>query len=393
MKSWISCKDEAERIYSKRVRDEDENDSEKFPICISLGVIKAGELLADRTIWRELEGSISDIDGVMIQTITRETRKYGTQTLPKYLEFENWNALLAFIGKEDEYQDYLKLETYILGRIPNLKAWVRSHWEEVLEYRQDWDSILEVVQYFLNNDTTNLDVHLREIPISVHTKFIESHSKVLKKILDHILPPELIDWEESGFSLRYRLKPQEETIRFRILDEEIRREVFLGWEDIGIRLSDFSKKFPHGIVKNVFIIENLTSFLSFPSKEESIAIFGKGFQVAMLRDVDWLQEKNIYYWGDMDIQGFQILSMFRSYFSHTKSLLMDQSTWEKHRDYIVEGSSSPNITDTFLTKEEKDFCKNLKINNGNSSSNAQKFLRLEQEKIPISYVAQRIKDY
>ncbi|MCC5813112.1 MAG: DUF2220 domain-containing protein, partial [Leptospira sp.] len=221
----------------------------------------------------------------------------------------------------------------------------------------------------------------------------ESNSKILKKILDHILPPNRIDWDESNFSLRYRLKRQEETIRFRILDEDLSQEAFMGWNDISLLLSDFSNKVPVDKVQNVFVIENLTSFLSFPSMPNSIAVFGKGFQVNLLRETRWLLEKEVYYWGDMDIQGFQILSMFRSYFPHTKSLLMDRNTWNNHKESIVEGNASPNLDLEFLTKDEKDFCKSLSVINDSLNSYSQNFLRLEQEKIPISYVAFRIKEY
>ncbi|MCC5814825.1 MAG: hypothetical protein JJT78_08720, partial [Leptospira sp.] len=169
MKKWEACRAEAERIYRSRIRDREDVDSANFPIQISLGSIRTEELLADRSIWREWEESISGSEGVHIQTVTRETRKYGTQTLPKYLVLDNWTALLSFIGKEDEYREFRELEMFTHSRIPDLKDWVRSHWEDVLEYKQDWSSIVVVVLYFIENDNSKAELHLREIPISVHT--------------------------------------------------------------------------------------------------------------------------------------------------------------------------------------------------------------------------------
>ena len=83
----------------------------------------------------------------------------------------------------------------------------------------------------------------------------------------------------------------------------------------------------------------------------------------------------ILYWGDIDVQGFEILSQFRSYFPQTKSILMDNGTFEKHFENDI-GTATYVTAQLNLTESEKDLYQILKTNNW----------RLEQEKIPFDYV-------
>jgi len=54
--------------------------------------------------------------------------------------------------------------------------------------------------------------------------------------------------------------------------------------------------------------EILIHFLTLPERKKAVAIFGKGFQLNLLKDARWLAEKQILCWGDIDCHGFQILS-------------------------------------------------------------------------------------
>jgi hypothetical protein len=48
--------------------------------------------------------------------------------------------------------------------------------------------------------------------------------------------------------------------------------------------------------------------------------------------VPWLQQVDVYYWGDIDTHGFAILDRFRTRLPRTRSLLMDTGTLLAHRD-------------------------------------------------------------
>jgi len=83
----------------------------------------------------------------------------------------------------------------------------------------------------------------------------------------------------------------------------------------------------------------------------------------------------ILYWGDIDVQGFEILSRLREHFIHVKSILMDKVTFETF--FENDNGTPTNIsTKLNLTDREQELYDILKANNW----------RLEQEKVPFDYV-------
>jgi hypothetical protein len=105
----------------------------------------------------------------------------------------------------------------------------------------------------------------------------------------------------------------------------------------------------------------------------AIAIFGKGFNLSLLKNVHWLGEKEIFYWGDLDVHGLQILSQLRGYFPRTISILMDMKTFSDFETSAVDGPSPGAMLPQNLTQDEMQVYQFLAARR---TSN-----RLEQEKI------------
>jgi len=123
------------------------------------------------------------------------------------------------------------------------------------------------------------------------------------------------------------------------------------------------------------------SVLTFPVISEWIIIFGCGFGVENLKNAKWLKSTELYYRGDLDAQGFEILSQFRGYFPNAKSILMDKITFDQHFEND-KGTPSRNSTKLNLTVGEIEMYELIKENNW----------RLEQEKISLKYVNDTIKN-
>jgi hypothetical protein len=201
-----------------------------------------------------------------------------------------------------------------------------------------------------------------------------------------ILIVDYINKEENSFEKRFNLKYREELIRIRVLDELIAKQLFYGINDLSIPQSQFlSLNFP---CKRVYVFENHTNFsniinfLTLPYLTDSIAIFGKGFQIGLLKDAQWLSNKQIIYWGDIDAHGFQILSQIREYFPQTKSCMMDFETFNRYNDLTITGiDTTVKKLDNLTIDEQKLFTFLLELKEKN---------RLEQEKIPHSYVIKKI---
>jgi hypothetical protein len=302
-----------------------------------------------------------------------KTKYLGTQDLPTSIFFDTEKDFLQFLGKEKEVALFRESFTKITETYPQLKEWIFRNPTKVIENQTEWENILKVCEYFKQSPKPNL--HIRELPIKVHTKFVERNQSVIKELLD-ILISEHINIDEKLFEKRFNLKHAEPQIRFKVLDKEISQKYFSGIDDLAIPVSQF--EILNLSVEKVIVLENKTTFytaLTLPKMNKTIALFGSGFSVYNLKNVHWFENKELLYWGDIDAQGFQILSQFRSYFPQAKSILMDIQTFEKffENDY---GTSTNIFSQLNLTEEEQQLYDILRTNNW----------RLEQEKIPFDYV-------
>ncbi len=302
-----------------------------------------------------------------------KTKYLGTQDLPISIYFATKDDYLKFLGKEKEVKILIESIIKITEVFPQLKEWIIKNPRKVIQNHIEWESILNVCRYFKQNPKPNL--YIRELPIKVHTKFIERNQNVIKDLLD-ILISEHSNKNEKQFEKRFNLKYAEPQIRFKVLDKEISQRYFSGLEDIAIPVSQFETlDLP---IERVIVFENKTTFyaaLTLPKMNNTIALFGSGFSVSNLKNASWFANKDLLYWGDIDVQGFEILSQFRGYFPQTKSILMDEQTFEK---FFENDKGKPtNISIKLnLTGEEQQLYDILKTNNW----------RLEQEKIPFIYV-------
>jgi hypothetical protein len=314
--------------------------------------------------------------GYTLEFQTVKTKYLGTQGLPVSIYFDSEKDFLRFLGKEKEVESFKASAVKIILAFPELKEWIIKNPMKVISNEMEWDSILKVCQYFIRNPKPNL--YIRELPINVHTKFIERNKTVIRELLDILLPDD-INGEHKEFEKRFYLKFSEPLIRFKILDKEISRQYFSGLDDISIPISQFETL--HLPIKRVLVVENKTTLyttLTLPKMDKTIAIFGSGYSVFNLKNTQWFSNVELFYWGDIDVQGFEILSQFRSYFPHAKSMLMDKTTFDT---FFENDQGTPTNVSVMLnlTEEEQELYALLKINNW----------RLEQEKIPLYWVCER----
>lgn len=79
---------------------------------------------------------------------------------------------------------------------------------------------------------------------------------------------------------------------------------------------------------HILLIENDRCLHLLPTMPDTIAILGSGLDLAWLR-ADWLHERNLGYWGDMDTWGLRMLASARTIQSNLTPLLMDQNLFER----------------------------------------------------------------
>ncbi len=222
------------------------------------------------------------------------TRAQGRQSVPVKIFFETRLDFLKFLKKETEFDRVVKAVALIRKKLPELNPWIHQNPVKVIRSLNDWSDLITVCDYFIRHPKPNL--YIRELPIDVHTKFIETHVGILKSMLDCLLPDTHINLEETKFEKRYGLKVKPSLIRFRILDPLVGKTIFhTGMADISLPVSQLND-IPIPCTK-VFIVENEMNFLVFPNHADSIVIWGRGFAVENLRHLTWLKDKNIIYYS------------------------------------------------------------------------------------------------
>ena len=322
--------------------------------------------------------------GFTIKYKTVNTKRDSTQDVIDEISFQSEADFLKFIRKESEAEAFKKNAEKILIQFPELNEWIKKYPLKVVQYNESWQHILNVCDYFKQNPKPNL--YIRELPVRINTKFIENNKGILFELLNAVLPIESINQDFSAvknFEKRFGLKFNQNQIRIRILDKGISEKNLSGLTDVVITEEEFCNlKIP---CEKVFILENKTNFsnlmnfLTLPQMESTIGIFGSGFKISHLKNAVWLSDKEIFYWGDIDTHGLQILSQIRGYFPNTKSIMMDFETLDAFKDDWCKGESIVVNTLSNLTKEEQELFAFVKADNINT-------IRLEQEKISHKYV-------
>ena len=314
--------------------------------------------------------------GYTIEYQTVKTKKHGLQDIPTSISFFTEYDYLKFIGKEQITAHFRADIGKGLSELPELKDWISKYPNKVLDNHNVWDDILVVCKYF--KTTPKPQLYIRELPIQVHTKFIERNKGIIKELLDIIIS-EQVNTEATRFEPHFNLKYDEPIVRFRVLDKTISEKFFSGTNDIYLPISQFKSI---GIsVHTVYIVENKMNMLTFPLKSDSIVLWGHGFGVDILKNVEWLRSKRIFYWGDLDAHGFLILSELRKHFPQVESFLMDRETFDAFFEND-KGVETNVVGDLYLTSKERELFEYLKAFN----------FRLEQEKIPFEYAKVKIPD-
>ncbi len=369
-----------------------------FPLVIRFRKPGAGELLEK---FGEVKDWLSELrshskeqrgHGYTLTLKPLSHRKLGEQLVPDHICFDSPEDLCRFIGKDKELLQWRKLRVEIEKTHPALAPWIERTPLAILDYKEDWERIFLVISFFQKNLQYGRYLRQLEIP-GIDTKFIERHKPLLWELLKIIIPQsantagmakdQIVEkFSGSGFEQRYGLKYDEPAVRFRLLDPALNDG--LGLKDMTVPVSDFKKA--KIACSRVFVTENKINGLSFPICPKSIVVFGLGYGLGMLSDVDWLKEREIIYWGDIDTHGFAILSQIRSFLPQARSFLMDSDTFLRFRQLCVEEPEESRFTGKLsnLTQDESKFFDNLR--EGRLGFRP----RLEQERIPFGYICEKL---
>ncbi|MEJ7590740.1 MAG: Wadjet anti-phage system protein JetD domain-containing protein [Planctomycetaceae bacterium] len=317
--------------------------------------------------------------GYVIEWQERNSRHHGRNLFPDRVVFESQPDFLRLIGKQREFAEFASAVERIRSQLPELESWLLANRALLLRHLNVVDGLLDVVAYFRQHPRPN--VFAREIPLTVDTKFIEQNSGILEQWLDRVLPPETIRADERHFERRFGLRYAEPLLLLRFLDPALQRSVGSPWPECSVWLHALADSPIEATT--VFIVENKVNLLTFPTVPSAIAMGGLGNGIIDLTYVKWLSNRSLWYWGDLDVEGFEILSRLRIRFPQTRSFLMDDTTLLRWKDSLaISGTDRRRDVPALLTEPETtafSFC-----NTHN--------MRIEQERIPQAAVAEAVSE-
>jgi len=355
-----------------------------FPYSIKLKRLKQSDIIKGYNL---LLKSVDELKSLGLHLNYQEFnfKMIGVQKLPVEIVIETRDELLNFIAKKREFESFVKNYEIITLKFPSLRNLFLSKPKLVIDNLGNWDRLLRVCTFFILNPKPK--IYIRELYIKgVDTKFIEKNRSILDMLLSSLLDKDsfdetILNLGNDGFEKKYHLKYPLPTVRFRILDNKLK---IANLSDISLPINEFEKL--NLACKNIFIVENKITTLSFMDIDDSIVIFGSGYSVGTLKNVEWFKNKNIYYWGDIDKDGFAILSQARGYFKQIKSILMNEEVINLFKKFSVEDLKNQNSfkrLDNLTVDEQKVY---QKIEDNFYGDN----FRLEQERVAFDYVKENI---
>lgn len=355
-----------------------------FPYRLTLKAPSSGELSDHFEEVRTWIAKLSAIKGLRIEWRELNHRILGKQTIPQAVWLDSLKDTLTLISKQKEANWFTEMAIDTGNRHPELVAWLDKRPLLALSLHQEWSHLLDIVSWIKLHPRPG--IYLRQIDIAgVHSKFIESHRRVLSELFDLVLPQYAIDQEYTGikqFSARYGFLDKPQHIRFRSLDNTLNLIAVTTLADLSLDSHNFAKL--NLSPARVFITENETNFLAFPQVANALLIFGAGYGWDALAHADWLQHCEIYYWGDIDTHGFAILNQLRHRFAHVRSFLMDQHTLLAHQNLWGREEQQVSHALPLLSEEEAQLFKCLQ------EHSLQDHLRLEQEHIRFSVLQEAL---
>jgi hypothetical protein len=351
-----------------------------FPRRLPLKKPTSAQMLDDFNRVRDWISELRALPNYRVEMRELRHRVLGANEVPAAVWVETLDNALAVVGKTREAKRFARLVETTRQRQPALLEWLARNPLKALALADDWDRLLDVVDWIRQHPRPG--IYLRQIDIpGVHSKFIEAYRGVLLQWLDLLLPPEAINHSVSGvsgFTSRYGFRVKPQRIRLRALDPAHALLPGAGDADITLDAESFAALSP--AVARIFITENEINYLAFPSVPDSLLIFGAGYGFEALAQAKWLARCQVFYWGDIDTHGFAILDQLRACLPHAHSLLMDRATLLAFESQWGKEEKQTDRELSRLNTEERALYDDLRENKLGQN------LRLEQERIGFAWV-------
>jgi hypothetical protein len=352
------------------------------PPSASAVTARAGDVAAWLTRWRQWAAQHPD---VTLRTRTIRT-KFGAQPIHTHLDIPD-TAVLAGLnpGTASHWQRARARWDQLRPHQPGQK--VRPLLARIVDLdNYDFTTLLSATAWFRAHPRSGLTV--RSVPIpGMHTKWLARHRGMVLACLGASTDSSQFT-ETTGDSdpvdiptgdldaLGLRPLPREMSV---VLADPVLRAAVGGLRQISAPVDELARLQIHPDA--VLIVENKEPALAWSDTAGLVVIHSLGNHLDVLSGLPWIRQDRCWYWGDLDRHGFTILSRARTMVPQLASLLMAPGDIETYRSLGVEEDLDRyDQPDSTLSLAEASALAALQLTNG-------KFLRTEQERIPISDAA------
>jgi hypothetical protein len=345
-----------------------------FPVAIPYKrPRRAGDPAALVSLKTFLRGQSKAENGFGPTVVLEETRtaRFGMGILAGDIFFESLDDLTRYIGKKAEADRILTHAKIVTEAFPEARPWTVRHIGKLAEKDPPaWDGIVKAVAFFRENPKPW--VYPREIQLGQHTKFLEeNYSSVIGLLLQ--VAPNALNTAATTWQDRLGLRSSSQMIEGRFLDAGLAPELP---QHMLVPVQDWNRCAFAGPTW-VLITENRTTFLTLPPIPGCLALLGKGYAVTRLAQIEKLASAPVFYWGDIDQHGFEILASLRHVLPRIRSCLMDEETLAQCSGLTgeenVQGTLPAEFVAANLTPAELGLWKICAV----------RHIRLEQENVPL----------
>jgi len=258
-----------------------------------------------------------------------QSRKLGKQRWPVDIIIATEEDLVFILKKQEEVSRFRQqLETLVAWN-DKISGWLEAQPNRVLQYHPHWKDICAVLDFLMQQDCTAF--YLRNLPVPVHTKFIETHQSSILSLIRHFQPERFsIEINDLEKALGLRKKPLLYPVRW--LDKAMAIQHTAGFDVLALTPS--ALKSAGWVLKEIWLVENETNLYLLPHRQNALAICSMGYSLHGLKDIPLFFRSSLIYWGDLDEDGFIMLGNFRQYYPHLQSVLMDHQTVLHHQKEI-----------------------------------------------------------
>ncbi|HBO5728521.1 hypothetical protein JE010_23440 [Pseudomonas aeruginosa] len=312
--------------------------------------------------------------------VTKRFRQLGECEVPIRLEIESTQALIAALGAEAVERSRGWVE-----RMEPLLSLDKALFTTLIKQLGELEKLSMTDIHLLACLLPQLQCgmgqrrYLRALPLQrVDTKFVELNQSLIAALLDSMHDQEVSAHGGLEAWLGCRATPSN-WLHVKPLCPDVKGR--LAGLDL-VRLS-FEQLMTYPLpARSVLVIENLQAGYGLPELPGTIAVFGGGANTAWLQ-AEWLKDRRVGYWGDLDTWGLKFLADARLRQPHVEAVMMDRDTLIAHVERGVCEDRPAELPDYGLTLAERSLFEELR-------SATHGVGRLEQERLSQDYVEQQL---